>query len=152
MPKSQFTQINRALEKMKRLISNIITKMMTGKSVDDYVKENLLNFCIANKISNIKTNEFRIDKDPIDPRWGNITFVGTCARDGKRYGVIVTIDENTGYTHGSLFVPQDGVKVEVAVSEYKRGSTIYRSFQSYFLNEVCEGKHEILKDSTEYRR
>lgn len=133
---------------MRRLLGNVLSKALTGKSINDRNQENLRKFCNNNGLSNLEVEEYRLDRDPIDPRFMNTVFIGTCIRGNKRYGLIVTVDENTGWSGGRVFIVKDRTTIQNSVKQYKRDPQFYRSYMSYFLNEICDGKFEELSDGT----
>jgi hypothetical protein len=136
---------------MRRFLGNIVGKALTGKSFDDRNQENFMNFCLANHLTNTDVKKYRIDRDPMDPSFWNQTYIGTCVRDKKRYGLVVTIDENTGYTDGELFLAEHSSKRDEAVHNYKRPDHHYRSLQGYVVGMICDSKSTQLDDSNKYR-
>jgi len=136
---------------MKRLLGNILTKTLTGKSIDDRNQENFMNFCLANNLTNTDVQKYRLDKDPMDPRFWNQTYIGTCVKDSKKFGLVVTIDENTGYAHGDLFQAEHASMRDKAIADYKKTDCVHGSFQSFFIYEVCNSESTELDDSIKYR-
>ena len=139
-------------EEMRRFLGNLVGKALTGKSFDDRNQENFINFCIANNLINTDVKKYRVDRDPMFSNFWNQTYIGTCTRNKKRYGLVMTIDENTGYTCGELFLPEHSSKRDDAVYVYKKTQDLhYSSLQGYFIHEFCDSKSEQLDDSNKYK-
>ena len=131
---------------MSRFLGKILSKTLTGKSLDDYVNEGLFNFCVSNGLTNTNLKKFLIDTSPTHQSYYLRTHIGTVTHEGQEQGLIVTYDEGCGYTWGHLFPSNFSLKREESVKEYKRNG-VTSTFHNHFLFDTCNNDFSNLIDS-----
>ena len=132
---------------MRRLISNIATKLLTGRSMESYVDERLVNFYERNQIFSTKLTSYRSDQSPTHPNLMIRTYIGTARKNSKPIGLVISYDEGCGYTHGYSVSIEKIDKVRLSYYNYKLEPDHYREFSGYFRGKVCGGKATHLIDS-----
>jgi len=132
---------------MRRLMSKIATKILTGKSMEEYANEKLVDIYEQNQIFSAKLKSFAADPSPTHPDLKERTYIGTARKASKPIGLIISYDEGCGYTHGYVVAVSHIKEVRGKYYDYKINSLHYRNFSSYFLYEVCGGNSTTLIDS-----
>lgn len=135
---------------MRRFISNFLAKSLTGKSTDDRNQENFTNFCLEHRISNTNTKKYRIDRDPMNPQFWEVTYIGICSINDKQSGLIVSVSEYTGFTQGALFSVNENELRDDAVKEYKKNNDGYPDFYNYWQAKICS-ERTVLANSADYK-
>ena len=138
---------------MSRFLGKIVTKLSSGKSLDEWVQGYLLNFCLQNELTDTNLKKYLSDPSPTHKSYYLRTHIGTATiGDYKPYdtGLIVTADEGCGYTWGHLFPIEHSPKSLQSYRNYKiayRDDT-YQSFHNYFIFKTCDRDYTELADST----
>jgi hypothetical protein len=132
---------------VRRLLSSIATKMLTGKSLEDYANERLVEIYEKNHIFSANLKSYLADPSPTHPYLKERTYIGTARMNSEAVGLIISYDEGCGYTHGYV-VPINRIKVvRGKYYDYKINPLHYREFSTYFVYEVCGGYSSTLIDS-----
>ncbi len=109
-----------------------------------------MNFCLEHRISNTNTKKYRIDRDPMNPNFWELSYVGTCSFNGKQVGLIVSVSEYSGFTQGALFPANESELRDDAIKEYKNSNDGYPDFYNYWQAKICS-ESTVLANSTEYK-
>ena len=118
-------------------ISDAISKMMGAGTAAEYRLVALDEFCNSNDLSNLSIEqEYKIDPSRRTSRFKRQVLFCRANQQTQNVALVISYDEDTGYTEGALIPLRDLTKHRTLASEYKSGRTYASSFFSYVVNEL----------------
>lgn len=120
-------------------LSDIASKLLGASTTDEHLKTNLAIFGNANKLQNLEREHvYKLDKSRSDPRFNIQVHFCTATLNGETVAVVISYDENTGSTIGSIIDLKSSLMHRFYARDYKNGGTYASSFYGYVINEVKE--------------
>ena len=121
------------------LLSDIASRLLGAATTAEYLKKNLAMFCNANQLQNFKSETcYKLDKSRLNPRFNVQVHFCTATLNGEAVSVVISYDENSGSTIGSVIDHKSSLMHRLYARAYKRGDTYASSFYSYVIHEVDE--------------
>lgn len=128
---------------MKRLIAHLTAKAAGIPSLDEYAKHNLALFLDANNIKEPELECYKIDRDQYRRHLFNRVYVGRAKHNDKLVALVVSYEEDSGFTRGETFDPKDAHRHKAVVTKYKATPSKYGSLFLAFSSEWGPELHQL---------